>query len=123
MTADFSKFDGSIPPAAFTSFKDFVYLFYNPPGEEITEEKRKANLIRAALIAEHQNTNQIALEYILCSSKGNKSGHPFTDGFNSYVNKWAWMICFYRLFKKKFGSAPSVANFHDFLALLTYGDD
>lgn len=116
MAADYSKFDSTIPPAAFQAFRKLVDKFY----QEGTQEDKN---MRAVLVSSLQYAYQVLEDKILQSEKGNKSGTYLTDVFNSCVNVWAWTTSFYEVFKATYDKAPTVDDWFNNITLFTHGDD
>ncbi|APG76679.1 hypothetical protein [Wenzhou picorna-like virus 48] len=116
IAADYSQFDGTIPPSAFSFFQKVVRLYY----EGAPEEEHK---VRDVLIHELQHTTQLIGSGLYQSGKGNKSGNYLTDVFNSITNVWAWMTSFHRVFTNELGKMPTLDDWFENVVLFTHGDD
>lgn len=116
MAADYSKFDSTIPPAAFQAFRRLVDKFYEKSS---IEDKN----MRAVLVSSLQFSYQVLEDKIFQSEKGNKSGTYLTDVFNTCVNVWAWTTSFYRQFYLTYEKAPTVEDWFTNITLFTHGDD
>lgn len=112
---DYKNYDGSVPVAAFDAFRDVTDHFY----EKFPESHKRA---RHALLHAHCNSLLIIGNNLVETDHGNKSGYPFTDGFNSFTNSFNLLVC-YALARQKSGQSADVVDFDDHVAMLTYGDD
>lgn len=116
LAIDFSKYDGSVPPAAFGMFRQAVEAYYDDEGTEAAQ-------VRASLLYDLQFSTHIGGRYIFSSTKGNKSGSFLTDVFNSVVNLWIWRVVFYRIYANEFNRSPTLAEFQRYIRFFVYGDD
>lgn len=110
---DFKNYDGTVGQPAFRFFEDVVLAYYE--GADPAEQRA-----RVALIECLRNPYHIMRECISTSHKGNKSGNPFTDVFNSITNTYIHYIAFCLLVTP---SAYDLRMFDSKVRMLTYGDD
>jgi len=116
MAADYSKFDSTIPPAAFEAFRQVLRIYYSNGSEE---EHR----VRDVLVHSLQHSFHLIDGKVVLSSKGNKSGTYLTDLFNSFVNAWAWVTSFYAEWLAVTGVRPTMDDWYENVCLFTHGDD
>lgn len=110
---DFANYDGTVHQSAFQFFLDVVENYYH----DSTQEERNA---RAALLDMLRETYHIMGNQLAYSIKGNKSGNPFTDVFNSITNTYMQYVAFMACVQ---GSDVNLQLFDDGVRMLTYGDD
>lgn len=113
---DYSKYDSTIPPAAFQAFKDHVMYYFKDQPEEVKKEI-------LALVTELQNTTQVCGDYVVSTNKGNKSGNPLTDVYNTFVNLWIIFMVFAEEWRRIYQRRLEWPELHKNTSFLTYGDD
>lgn len=112
---DYKNWDGSVSQDAFQFFEDVVTRFYDDKG--LPSCHARMCLLRILRDAHH-----VMGPYYFRSSKGNKSGNPFTDVFNSVCNFYVMALAYVKS-KAVAGLAPSMVDFDYNIKMLTYGDD
>lgn len=110
---DFANYDGTVHQSAFQFFLDVVENYY----KDSTQEERN---MRAVLLDMLRETYIILGNQISYSIKGNKSGNPFTDVFNSITNTYMQYVAFMACVQ---GQSVNLQLFDDGVRMLTYGDD
>lgn len=110
---DYANYDGTVCQSAFQFFSDVVENYYH---DAIPEERRA----RAALLDMLRETYHILGRQFAYSVKGNKSGNPFTDVFNSVTNTYVQYIAFMATVQ---GKEVNLQLFDDAVRMLSYGDD
>lgn len=111
---DYSQWDGSVPPWCFDVFESFTHAFYDNNMND-----RNA---RSTLLFMLRCSNLLVGDEVRLTDRGNKSGNPFTDVFNSVCNASVIMVAYLYLRSwNNFGMDPF--SFDDHMRILTYGDD
>jgi len=111
---DYSQWDGSVPPWCFDIFESFVRDFY------VWDEA--ADNARHTLLYMLRCANLLVANQVRVTDRGNKSGNPFTDVFNSVCNASVMMMAYVYL-KSWNGGGMNVWAFDEDVRMLTYGDD
>jgi hypothetical protein len=114
MDFDYGNYDGTVGQPAFQFFSDIVATFYQ--GCDVKEA-----LARRCIVQMLMETYHIIGQYVSYSTKGNKSGNPFTDVFNSVTNTYNMYVAF--MSTRSNANSPDLAEFDASVRMLTYGDD
>lgn len=112
---DYKNWDGSVSQDAFQFFEDVVNRFYDDKG-------KPECIARSCLLRILRDAHHIMGPYYFQSAKGNKSGNPFTDVFNSVCNFYVMSIAYLKC-KVIAGFHPVLSDFDENVKMLTYGDD
>jgi len=114
MDYDFANYDGTVHQAAFQFFEDVVDVFY----ADATIEERRA---RSGLVHMLRETYHLIGDLVAYSIKGNKSGNPFTDVFNTITNTYLLYFCWMTTMTGS--ERPDLHSFDEYNRALIYGDD
>lgn len=110
---DYSNYDGSVQPFAAEGFLEFVKAYYGHCGNHV---------VLSGIVALLQHKFHLVGDVICESFRGNPSGNPMTDVFNSVTNS-ILLLVMYQLAQRKIGLIPMVERFDQDVRMLTYGDD
>nr|ASM94077.1 putative polyprotein [Lothians earthworm picorna-like virus 1] len=111
---DYSQWDGSVPPWCFDIFSQFTDEFYVYNTEDCNA--------RATLLYMLRCSNLLVADEVRLTDRGNKSGNPFTDVFNSICNASVLMVG-YAYLQSWNGRAINLNTFDRDMRIVTYGDD
>lgn len=114
LALDYSQWDGSVPPWCFEIFAHFVDEYYDTNVEDQNARATLLHMLRCA--------NVLVGDCVRVTDRGNKSGNPFTDVFNSVCNASVVMVSYLYL-RSWYGNGLDVFAFDRDVAMITYGDD